>query len=488
MEFGFKEGEKLMNLYIYNVLSRKKELFQPINPPLVNMYACGITASGNAHIGHAYQAIVFDVIRKYLNFIGYNVNYVRNYTDVDDKIIIKARELKMDPLEYANALIIKTNQELATIGVEMPTTQARATECINDMIAFIEKLISKEHAYVTENGDVFFAVNSFPTYGEFSNRIIEDSISGVRKEVEPGKRDDKDFALWKSAKADEINWPSPWGNGRPGWHIECSTMSMKYLGETLDIHGGGKDLVFPHHENEIAQSEALTGKTFANYWVHNGLIKVNGQKMSKSLGNSILLEDLIKEYNFEVIRMTLLQNNYRSDLNITDGMFEINEHKVYDLYNLFMTIDEIISNKEIDLNVKEMDKIKDDFKAAMDNDFNTSLAIANLFGYINDLSKSNDPSYLKSAKNTIVILYQVLGLTNQDPKAVVQEIKNKYLIKYNITAAEIENEILLRKQAKDNRNYEEADEIRNRLIDRGIVLMDTRDGTKWGLNFKEEKS
>lgn len=475
-----------MNLSVYNVLNRKKELFKPLNPPHVNMYACGITVSGNAHIGHAYQAIIFDVIRKYLGYIGYYVNYVRNYTDVDDKIIIKARELNINPLDYANNLIIKTNHELELIGVDMPTTQARATECISDMIKFIEKLIAKNHAYVTETGDVFFSVNSFKNYGNFSNRIVEESISGVRKEVEPGKKDDKDFALWKSAKDDEIFWSSPWGNGRPGWHIECSTMSMKYLGETLDIHGGGKDLVFPHHENEIAQSESLTNKRFANFWIHNGLIKVNGQKMSKSLGNSILLEDLIKEYNFEVIRMTLLQNNYRSDLNIIDGMFEINEQKVYELYNSFLNVDKTVLNETNAIDDSEIKKIEDEFINAMNNDFNTSLAIANLFGYVNNLNKSNDHVYLYSVKSKIIELYRVLGLANQDSNQVISEIKNKYLLKYNITEAEIEKQILLRKQAKENKNYEEADQIRNRLIERGIILMDLRDGTKWDINFKEK--
>ena len=324
-----------MSLKFYNVLSRKKEEFVPIEDKKVKMYACGITASGDAHIGHAYQAIVFDVIRKYLEYKGYDVTYVRNYTDVDDKIILKARELCMDPAEYAKEKMSKIDLELAALKITKPTIQSKATECIDDIIELIKKLIEKNYAYSTENGDVFFKVDSFKDYGKLSNRIIEDGLSGVRKSVEPGKLDDKDFALWKNAKDDEIFWDSPWGLGRPGWHIECSAMVMKYLGDSIDIHGGGKDLVFPHHENEIAQSEALTGKTFSNYWIHNGLIKVNGQKMSKSLNNGILLEDLLKEYNYEVIRMTLLGNNYRSDMNVVDGIFEENESKLYSIYKLF---------------------------------------------------------------------------------------------------------------------------------------------------------
>ena len=240
-----------MSVYIYNVLSRKKELFVPIEEGKVKMYACGITVSGDAHIGHAYQSVIFDVIKKYLEYEGYKVTYVRNYTDVDDKIIAKGKKLGIDPQKYAENQILKTDSELDKLGNDRPTIQAKATENITEMIEFIEKLIEKGYAYATKFGDVFFSVNKYSQYGKLSNRVIKDSISGVRKEIEPGKIEDEDFALWKSAKAGEIYWEAPWGKGRPGWHIECSTMSMKYLGETMDIHGGGKDLIFPHHENEL---------------------------------------------------------------------------------------------------------------------------------------------------------------------------------------------------------------------------------------------
>ena len=272
-----------MSLRIYNVLNRKKEEFEPIESGKVRMYACGITASGEAHVGHAYQAIVFDIIRKYLEYLGYKVTYVRNYTDVDDKIILKARKLGVNPTKYANDIMKSIDQDLAIIGVDRPSIQSKATECIEDMIEFIQKLIEKGYAYSTKEGNVFFEVSKFKDYGKLSHQDLDEQLIAVRKELEPGKQNEKDFALWKNAKDDEIWWDSPWGKGRPGWHIECSTMSMKYLGETIDIHGGGRDLVFPHHENEIAQSEALTGKQFSNYWIHNGLIKVNGQKMRKLL-------------------------------------------------------------------------------------------------------------------------------------------------------------------------------------------------------------
>lgn len=475
-----------MSLKIYNVLHRKKEDFIPLEDGKVKMYACGITASGDAHIGHAYQAIIFDVIKKYLEYIGYEVTYVRNYTDVDDKIIIKARELGVDPTNYANKMMKKIDSELSKLFVEKPTIQSKATECIPDMISFIAKLIETGHAYSTENGNVFFKVSSFPEYGKLSNRIVDDGLSGVRKSVEPGKLDDKDFALWKNAKDDEIFWESPWGLGRPGWHIECSTMSMKYLGETIDIHGGGKDLIFPHHENEIAQSESLTGKQFSRYWLHNGLIKVNGQKMSKSFNNGILLGDLLKEYNPEVIRMSLLENNYRSDMNVVDGMFDQHEANIYMLYKLFYSIDLLGSDYKPNDNSKYLDIIDNDFRKAMDNDFNTSVAIANLFEYVNIMNKminKNEIQDVVDMKSALIKVYSTLGLLQQNPIKVIEEIKNKYLTLYNIDESEINDMILKRKHYKDEKNWIEADKIRNELLERGIILKDGGTSTKWDIDI-----
>lgn len=476
-----------MSLKFYNVLSRKKEEFVPIEDKKVKMYACGITASGDAHIGHAYQAIVFDVIRKYLEYKGYNVTYVRNYTDVDDKIILKARELGMDPTEYAREKMSKIDFELATLKITKPTIQSKATECIDDIIELIKKLIEKNYAYSTENGDVFFKVNSFKDYGKLSNRIIEDGLSGVRKSVEPGKLDDKDFALWKNAKDDEIFWDSPWGLGRPGWHIECSAMVMKYLGDSIDIHGGGKDLVFPHHENEIAQSEALTGKTFSNYWIHNGLIKVNGQKMSKSLNNGILLEDLLKEYNYEVIRMTLLGNNYRSDMNVVDGIFEENESKLYSIYKLFNQIDLLCKDIKSDKNSSEYLSIKEEFEEAMDNDFNFSLAIANVYDKINLLNKlilKKELFSICNIKAAIIDTYKVLELFQQVSKDFIFEIKTKYLKKNNIEENEVIKLINDRNEFKLKKDYENADFIRNKLQNMGILIKDTSSGTQWDICIK----
>ena len=474
-----------MSLRVYNVMSRKKEKFEPLEEGKVKMYACGITASGDAHIGHAYQAIIFDVIKKYLEYIGYDVTYVRNYTDVDDKIIIRARNLGINPTEYANRMMKKIDGELAQLFIDKPTIQSKATECIPDMIKFIEKLIETGHAYSTENGDVFFKVSSFPEYGKLSNRIVDDSLSGVRKSVEPGKLDDKDFALWKNAKDDEIFWESPWGLGRPGWHIECSTMSMKYLGETIDIHGGGKDLIFPHHENEIAQSESLTGKQFSKYWLHNGLIKVNSQKMSKSLNNGILLEDLLKLYNPEVIRISLLENNYRSDMNVIDGMFDMHESKVYMLYKLFNLVDTLGKDIKSNGDSEEYKEIDSKFREAMDNDFNTSVAIANIFEYaslINKAISNNDIQKAVNIKYALVTIYKTLGLLNQEPIKVINEIKNKYLEKNDITEAEINDMLTTRQKYKLEKNWAEADKIRNNLYLKGIVIKDTSpESTEWDI-------
>ena len=473
-----------MSLQVYNVLTRKKETFEPQQTGKVKMYACGITASGDAHIGHALQAVVFDVIKKYLDFKGYKVTYVRNYTDVDDKIINNANAIGANPTDFANALMIKTDAELREIGVDAPTIQSKATECISDIIDFVQKLIDGKHAYAAPNGDVYFDVSSYKNYGAFSNIKQDETISGVRKEVEPGKRDDKDFALWKSAKPGEISWKSPWGNGRPGWHIECSAMSMKYLGETIDIHGGGKDLLFPHHENEIAQTESLTGKTFSKYWLHNGLIKINGQKMSKSLGNGILLQDMIKQYNQDIIRLTLLKNHYRSDVNITDDAFELFGQKVYDMYRIFDKVDKGAVGLTANTKAEIQTTVTTKFIQAMDNDFNTPVAIANLFAHFNDLQNLIAAKKYQEAldlKTAIKNVYNVLGICQMQPSLVISDMRAKYLLKNNLSEQQIEELIKKRANCKLEKDYAGADRIRNDLTEKGIELRDTGDSTEWDI-------
>lgn len=472
---------------IYNTLSHQKEEFKPLQDGKVLMYACGITASGDAHVGHAYQSIIFDMISKYLKFRGYEVKYVRNYTDVDDKIIAKAATLNQDPMQYAQHIMDKTDKELAELGSAKPTIQSRATESIPDMIQFIEKLIEKGFAYATPQGNVFFRVSKFPGYGKLSRINWNENRDGVRKEIEPDKLDDKDFALWKAAKPGEISWDTPWGKGRPGWHIECSTMAMKFLGQTIDIHGGGRDLAFPHHENEIAQSEALTGKPFSNYWMHNGLLKVNGQKMSKSLNNGILLSDLLKEYKSDVIRFALLRTLYRSDINITDDLFPESEKHIYRFYQLFKKVQErtYAGNESETQNYVAM--IEKEFIQTMDDDFNTSELFAKLFGWMDfisqELAKKNTPYLLPEITAKIKELFAVLGLFQRTPDDFIQFVRTKHLNKSGIKEEDILKQIQQRADYKKNKQYDLADALRNQLLQNHITLQDTPQGTFWEIEL-----
>lgn len=464
---------------IYNSLTGKKEEFKPLEDMKVKMYACGITVSKPAHIGHAYQAIVFDMIVKYFTYCCYDVFYVRNYTDVDDKIIEMANTLGENPITYAQNLIKKTDDEMEHIGVKYPNIFAKVTDHIPDIISFIEKLIEKGFAYITDDGDVYYEVSKFPAYGKLSNNTIDNTLDGVRKKNEDNKRSANDFALWKKAKEGEIFWDSPWGKGRPGWHIECSTMSIKYLGETFDIHGGGRDLKFPHHENEIAQSEAMTGKKFANYWVHNGLVKINGEKMSKSLNNTILLSDLIKEFDTEVIRMALLNNIYSSDINVTDDLFTTIEKQLYGFYktlNITNTFKgDLTKTNEL------LAKLKSDFENSMNDNFNTACAISLLFPLFNTINENINNYDLLVVLEELKKLYYPLGIFQTKPVDFINKMKNKYL--NNITVEEINNAIAKRMEAKQNKDYLLADSIRHNLELKGIILEDRRDGTIWDINI-----
>ena len=359
-------------LKVYNVKTKTKDIFKSLEPDTVKMYACGITVYDDAHIGHAKQALQFDMVRRYLEFKGYKVIYVRNHTDVDDKIIDNANKANINALDYANKYIKRIDDDLKALGVKPATFEPKASDTIPEIIEFVQALIDKNLAYANENGDVFYDVKKFPNYGGFSNRNLEDSFSGVRKAVSAGKQDDADFALWKSAKPGEISWDSPWGPGRPGWHIECSAMCYKFLGKTIDIHGGGKDLIFPHHENEIAQSEGRFNVPLANFWMHCGLVKINGVKMSKSLSNSIKISEILKHYSPEVVKLVVFQTNYRNDLNITTGIFDDAEKLLYTYYKTFQKLEALPASQEksdLALNFEKK------FEEAMDDDFNTILAL-----------------------------------------------------------------------------------------------------------------
>ena len=464
-------------LRIYNTMTRKKEQFVPLNEGKVTMYACGITVSGEAHIGHAYQALIYDIIRKYLVMSGYDVTYARNYTDVDDKIIAKSHETGIPADKYAEMMIAKIDHEMRALQVDDPDVWLKATCTMDGIMDFIAKLIEKGHAYATSEGDVYFAVESFSGYGKLSGRKLEDAFESVRIENEDNKQNPLDFALWKSAKEGEPYWESPWGKGRPGWHIECSAMNMKAFGDQIDIHGGGRDLIFPHHENEIAQTEALTGKTFAKYWIHNGLIKVNGQKMSKSLGNSLVLHDLLEAYHPETIKFALLQTNYRGDINVTDTLFpEAEKH----LTGFYKVIESVYAKFGSDHGDTDSQGIEDSFKQCMDDDFNTAKALANLFGIFKKI-KAKVNTGDNTATDDVAVLkktYGLLGFFREDPKTYIARAEAKKVDETpsNDAPAEVMALVNERAEAKANKNWALADEIRAKITALGYSVKDTKDG------------
>ena len=454
---------------IYNSLTRRKEEFVPLEKGKVKMYACGITVSGEAHIGHAFQAMLYDIFRKFLEKQGYEVTYARNYTDVDDKIIARSKETGIPADKYAEMMIEKTNAVMKKFDVDDPTLWLKATENIGNIISFVEALISSGHAYAADNGDVYFDVDTFPAYGQLSGRDKEDALDGVRVENDDAKRHPYDFALWKAAKPGEISWDSPWGKGRPGWHIECSAMNRAAFGDQIDIHGGGRDLIFPHHENEIAQSEALTGKRFAKYWTHNGLIKVNGQKMSKSLGNSLLLEDLLKEYSNEAIKFALLSTGYRGDINITDNLFPDAEAHLRRFYTLIARAEEQFPDETG--GEEDIDKR---FDEAMSDDFNTALALSDLFGYFKEVSRllsENDPR-ARRITNQIRKTYSLLGLFKKDAKEYLKE----YGEKEESVPEEVKEIAEERKLARANKDWAKSDELREKLKELGYAVKDSKEG------------
>lgn len=453
---------------IYNTLTRRKEDFVPLHGNKVNMYACGITVSGEAHIGHAYQALVYDIVRNYLIYLGYDVTYTRNYTDVDDKIIAKSHETGIPADKYAAQMIKNIDAVMSRFGVGEPDKWMKATQNIGNIIKFIKQLIEKGHAYPTPDGSVYFSVESFKGYGALSNRRIEDMLDGVRVSNDESKVAPLDFALWKAAKEGEIAWASPWGMGRPGWHIECSAMNKAAFGDQIDIHGGGRDLIFPHHENEIAQTEALTGKRFVKYWMHNGLIKVNGQKMSKSLGNSLLLSDLLDKYSAEAIKFALLETSYRNDINVTDNMFPDAEKHMTDFYTVINAVEESTLSPVDGFETG----VKAGFEGAMSDDFNTALALANLYGYIKTAK-----AYLNKGDGRAVNLvedvkkyYAVLELFKTPSK--------EYLSRF--TKDEDNKEVMLladeMQKARLNKDYQTADMIRAKIGEMGYQVMISKEG------------
>jgi cysteinyl-tRNA synthetase len=477
-----------MPLRVYNTLSGNKEEFVPLTPGKVGMYVCGVTVYDNCHIGHARANVVFDMIYRYLQAKGLEVTYVRNYTDIDDKIINRANRDGVDYREISERYIAEFDRDMARLMLLLPTFQPKATEHIGEIIELVERLIAKDFAYQS-GADVFFCVEKFDSYLKLSKRNLEDMQAGARIEVDERKRHPMDFALWKGAKPGEPYWESPWGQGRPGWHIECSAMSMKYLGETFDIHGGGKDLIFPHHDNEIAQTEAATGKPFVKYWLHNGFVNINAEKMSKSLGNFFTIKEVLERYDAEVLRFFLLSAHYRSPIDFSDQNLKDAELGLERIYKALAGIDERLpaageqppSEEGSELEEK-CAAIAGRFGEAMDDDFNTALALGHLFDLVRSINKAlplASGRLLARVKAEVAGIARVIGVCDSEPAAFLQRIKERKTSEMEISAEEIEQLIAERAEARKAKNFKRGDEIRDDLLQRNIVLLDGAQGTTW---------
>lgn len=460
---------------LYNNLTRKKEEFKPLEAGKVKMYTCGPTVYNFFHIGNARPFIIFDTLRRYLEYRGYDVTYVQNFTDVDDKIIKRGHEEGISPEEVANKYINEYFVDADSLGIKRATVHPRVTDNIEQIIEFIVDLQEKGYAYESK-GDVYFDTAKFESYGKLSRQNQEDLEAGARIEVNSQKKHPMDFVLWKAKKEGEPGWHSPWGEGRPGWHIECSVMSSRYLGDTIDIHAGGQDLMFPHHENEIAQSEARSGKQFSNYWIHNGYININNEKMSKSKGNFFTVRDIGEKYDLEVVRFFMLSAHYRNPVNFSDEMLMQAKAGLERLYNAKEKLEFTLQNlnkEEIQENENEMivelNAYKEKFINAMDDDVNTADAVSIIFElakFINtNVDENSSKHFAKICLNIFAELSNVLNIVNKKKQDFIDE--------------EIENLIKERSEAKKQKDFAKADEIRNKLLDMGIVIEDTRQGTKW---------
>jgi len=486
-----------MPLYIYNTLTRRKEAFKPIVDGEVRMYVCGVTVYDLCHIGHARAAIVFDVIYRYLKYLGYKVTYVRNFTDVDDKIIKRANEEKVSSEEIAERYIKEFYTDMNALGVEIPDCEPKATVHIPEMIEMIKKLIEEGYAYQA-NGDVFYSVRKFTEYGKLSGKNTDELLSGARVEIDEKKKDPLDFALWKASKTGEPWWESPWGKGRPGWHIECSAMGQKYLGKYFDIHGGGKDLVFPHHENEIAQSHAATGHPPVKYWIHNGFVNINKEKMSKSLGNFFTIKDVLKKFNPEVIRFFLLSSHYRSPIDFSDQ--NLNEAKINldRFYDLFLFAEGVspspqsppIKGGEITSPLAGEGwgegELMQKFEEAMNDDFNAAQVIGYLNTELHHLNsiRSKSSEFLKGVAN-IRKIGDVLGFFGQNPYEYFEREKSEGLASIGISEDEIKRLISEREMARKEKKWKDGDRIRDELSQKGIILEDSPQGTVWKVRSKQ---
>jgi cysteinyl-tRNA synthetase len=455
-------------LKLFNTLTRQKEEFQSIEPNSVRMYVCGMTVYDLCHVGHARVLVVFDMVRKWFETSGYDVTYVRNITDIDDKIIARARDNEETYQQLTSRFIDAMNQDASSLGVVRPDVEPKATENIPQMIELIGTLISKGYAYLGESGDVYYSVSLFEKYGQLSGKTLEDLRAGERVEVDLAKKHPMDFVLWKATKPGEPSWPSPWGDGRPGWHIECSAMSERYLGKYFDIHGGGQDLQFPHHENEIAQSEGAHGAGFVKYWMHNGFVRVDNEKMSKSLGNFFTVREVLDKFDPEVLRFFILRAHYRSPLNYSDKHLEDARLALSRMYTALKDVDSL-SQGSLTIDWQHH-AFAHRFKEAMDDDFNTPEAISVLFDIVSELNRSGDVSLAYLLRG----LAAELGLLAREPALFLQSREG-----LEMSSEEIDAMIIARDEARSKKDFKEADRLRDELTAAGITLEDSAGKTTW---------
>lgn len=494
--------ESEIKLRFYNSLTGDKEDFAPLEDGHIGIYVCGITAYDYSHIGHARAAVVFDVLVRYLRYLGYKVTFVQNFTDVDDKIINRARELGLSSKEVAERFISEFRDDMEALGIIRPDVEPKATEHIKEIVDLIENLIRKGHAYEVE-GNVYFAVDTFPEYGKLSGRSLEDMRAGARVEVDTRKRNPLDFALWKSGKPGEPTWQSPWGPGRPGWHIECSAMSLRYLGKTFDIHGGGKDLIFPHHENELAQSEAATGKPFVRFFIHNGFVTINAEKMSKSLGNFLTIREVVAHHESEALRLFLLSKHYRKPLDYSEGAFletEISLDRLCGALNEAFTMTSNLPPIQVPPDLSSLPQealeayfrirdLPEHFRTAMNDDLNTAQALAHVFDAVKGLNvllemakKQKKKPYLEAISAGAAVIRktgQIIGLLISEPAAYLSRRRSAKLKKLSISEDEILELMEQRQEARKAKDWTQADAVRDRLSQAGIMIKDTPQGTSW---------
>jgi len=480
---------------LYNTLKRRKEDFVPANGNDVNMYVCGITAYDLCHIGHARSSVVFDVLYRYLRHKGYDVTFIRNFTDIDDKIIKRAGEVGKEAAEIAEKFIGEFYVDMDRLAVLRPNVEPKCTEHIPEMIKLTEHLIEKGHAYATPSGDVYFKVRSFDSYGKLSGRNIDDLESGAR--IAPGeeKQDPLDFALWKAAKPGEPFWESPWGKGRPGWHLECSAMSEKYAPLPLDIHGGGQDLAFPHHENEVAQSEAATGKPFANYWVHNGFVQINSEKMSKSLGNFFTIRDILDKFLPETLRYFLLTMHYRSPLDFSFDALEEAEKGIRRIYSALAQVDVELTKSKWKKSpfpeelTAELDQIEKHFTEAMEDDMNTAGALGHVFSAVRLAGRVAEDKNLRKSegsrdlfarlKKDVADWAAILGIFEREPARFLAELRDSRAARAGIDPAKVQELLDARKLARKDKDFEKSDAIRDELAAMNVEVKDTPQGATW---------